>query len=61
MEEAHGFQKNGENDSMSRAMRVLQKEYVLIGKTRVRSWKAWLIIGIFVGIVAAVLIVAGRT
>jgi len=61
MEEAHGFQKNGENDSTSRAMRVLQKEYVLIGKTRVKSWKAWLIIGIVTGVVGAVIFVASRS
>lgn len=45
----------------TRALKTLSKEYVAVGKTRVRSWHAWLIIGLAVGVLAGVLFVANRS
>ena len=45
----------------TRALKALSKEYVAVGKTRVRSWRAWLIIGLAAGILAGVLFVANRS
>ena len=49
--------KNG----IERAIKLLKKEYVVVGKTRVRSWHAWLAIGLAAGILAGVLFVANRS
>src|SRR3989338_4080121 len=46
---------------ISHALKILSKEYVAVGKTRVRSWHAWLAIGIAAGVAAGVLFVANRS
>ena len=40
---------------------ALRREFFLVGKSRVRSWHAWLAIGITVGIVSGILLVASRS
>jgi len=40
---------------------TLSREFVVVGKTRVRSWHAWLAIGVVVGIFTGVLYVANRS
>src|SRR3989344_5943621 len=42
-------------------LKTLNKDFIVVGETRVRSWHAWLSIGIAVGGLAGVLFVAGRT
>ncbi len=42
-------------------MRALGKEYVLIGKTRVKTWQAWLVLGLAVGAAAGIILVANRS
>ncbi|MDO8569399.1 MAG: hypothetical protein Q7R89_01280 [bacterium] len=48
-------------NKIEKALETLKKEFVVVGKTRVRSWHAWLIIGLCVGIVAGILFVANRS
>ena len=43
------------------ALGALQKDFVVIGKTRVKGWHAWLLIGIAAGIAAGVVLVANRS
>src|SRR3989338_4755071 len=40
---------------------TLSREFVVVGKTLVRSWHAWLAIGVVVGIFTGVLYVANRS
>src|SRR3989344_163300 len=39
----------------------LNSDFILIGKTRVHSWRAWLLIGIAAGAAAGILLVANRS
>ncbi|MDO8569400.1 MAG: S8 family serine peptidase [bacterium] len=50
-----------QNHRVESALEVLKKDFVVVGKTRVRSWHAWLIIGLCVGILVGVLFVANRS
>ena len=52
-----------ENDQhpADKALRALRKEFVLVEKRRVMSWRAWLVVGIIVGIIAGVVWIAYRT
>jgi hypothetical protein len=43
------------------ALSALQKDFVVIGKTRVKGWHAWLLIGVVAGITAGILLVASRS
>ncbi|MBI2609938.1 hypothetical protein HYW53_02050 [Candidatus Giovannonibacteria bacterium] len=45
---------------ISKTFRALEKEYVVIGKTRVRSWDAWLVVGLFAGFLIAILFIANK-
>src|SRR3989338_8150377 len=42
-------------------LKTLGKDFIVVGKTRVRSWHAWLAIGVAVGVAAGVLFVANRS
>lgn len=39
----------------------LRHEYVLVGKSRIRAWHLWLIVGVLIGIMAGVYWVASRS
>src|SRR3989344_2864403 len=39
----------------------LRKEYVVVGKTRVKAWHAWLALGLVVGIISGIRLVANRS
>ena len=52
---------NGKNLFVERALAAFQKEYVVVGKTRVRAWRAWLLIGVAVGVVAGIFYIANRS
>ena len=41
-----------------RVLAALRKEYVIVGRRRVRSWHAWLAIGIAAGIAVAIIVVS---
>ncbi len=43
------------------ALKQPQRHYVLVGGHRVRSWHAWLAIGVVVGIAAGIILVANRS
>src|SRR3989338_2523425 len=49
------------NHRADRFLQALQQDYVLVGKTRVHSWHAWVIIGACVGFFIALVIVANRS
>src|SRR3989338_989114 len=49
------------NHRADRFLQALQRDYVLVGKTRVHSWHAWVIIGACVGFVIALVLVANRS
>lgn len=49
------------NVSVNRALEALEKEYVIIGKRRLRGWQVWLLIGLIAGIIAGIVAVATRT
>src|SRR3989338_8825658 len=42
-------------------LKTLGKDFIVVGKSRVRSWHAWLAIGVAVGVAAGVLFVANRS
>ncbi|KKT16096.1 MAG: Alpha-1,3-galactosidase A, partial [Parcubacteria group bacterium GW2011_GWB1_43_6] len=50
-----------QNHRVERALETLKKDFIVVGKTRVRSWHAWLAIGLAAGIVAGILFVANRS
>src|SRR3989344_4429011 len=50
-----------QNHRVERALETLKKDFIGVGKTRVRSWHAWLAIGLAAGIVAGILFVANRS
>ncbi len=39
-----------QDDLASKSLNFLQNDFIVIGKTRVRSWEAWVIIGFLVGV-----------
>ena len=43
-------------DSILQVLRSLNKEYFVIGKNRINSWYAWLVIGLTVGVVSGVIL-----
>jgi len=42
-------------------LKILERDFIVVGKTRVRSWHAWLAIGLAAGAVASILFVANRS
>ncbi len=44
-----------------RTLDALHRDYILIGKKRVRSWTAWLIIGLSAGLAIGIIFVANRS
>ncbi|MBU6414829.1 fibronectin type III domain-containing protein [Patescibacteria group bacterium] len=52
---------NGADRLVARALQALQKEYVLVGKTHVRAWHAWLGVGVLAGLLIGVVLVANRS
>ncbi len=53
--------KNQVSQTTSKIFNLLQKDYVIIGKTRVKSWHGWLVMGILVGIAMGVVFIANRS
>ncbi|MBI2451026.1 MAG: hypothetical protein HYV52_01655 [Parcubacteria group bacterium] len=49
------------NNLTERVRDVLKKEYIVVGKTRVTGWYAWLSFGLIAGVVAGVIFVANRS
>ncbi len=52
---------NDKEKKVAGALSALHKEYFVIGKMRVRSWDAWLVIGLFMGALATTLLIANRS
>lgn len=50
-----------QNHRVEKTLETLKKDFIVVGKTRVRSWHAWLIIGLCAGILAGILFVANRS
>src|SRR3989344_1192148 len=48
-------------NSVENALKSLKKEFVVVGKTRIRSWDAWLVVGFLAGAVLALILVANRS
>lgn len=46
---------------VQRALFSLKKEYVLVGKNRMKLWQISLIAGIIVGILVGILLIANRS
>ena len=46
---------------VDRAIEALRRNYILIGKTHVRAWDAWVVLGAVVGVVFATVLIANRT
>src|SRR3989304_6452075 len=46
---------------INKAFRTHRNEVVVLGKARVRSWHAWLAIGLAVGVFAGTIFVANRS
>ena len=47
--------------SVERTLGSIGSDFIVIGKRRVHSWYAWIVIGIAVGITVAVILVADRS
>lgn len=54
-------QGQGQGEVVGRALDALKREYVLVGKTHVRAWDAWVVLGAFVGVVFATVLIANRS
>src|SRR3989338_8507578 len=52
---------SNQNHLVEKALEALKKDFVVVGKTRVRSWHAWLVIGLATGIVAGIIFVANQS
>lgn len=48
-------------EKITRILRALSKDYVVVGKRRVKSWKAWTLLGLAAGVVIGVILVANRS
>ncbi|OGY99909.1 MAG: hypothetical protein A3C11_03230 [Candidatus Sungbacteria bacterium RIFCSPHIGHO2_02_FULL_49_12] len=46
---------------VSRLFERLNEDFVVIGRTHIRSWHAWLVIGLCVGVVVGILLVANNS
>lgn len=53
--------ENHKEELVQKGFKTLQKEFLIIGKTHVKSWQAWLLIGIAAGITAGIVFVANRS
>src|SRR3989344_1718099 len=53
--------KSAKEDFVERALSVLKKEYIVVGKTRVRSWHAWLFLGVVACLIGGIILVANRS
>ena len=53
--------ENHKEELAQNGFKTLQREFLVIGKTRVKSWQAWLLIGVAAGLTAGVLFVANRS
>lgn len=42
------------------SLRSLRKDYLIVARHRVKSWHAWLVIGLTIGVVTGVILVANR-
>src|SRR3989338_6929360 len=50
-----------EEKRLYKALSSFSNDFIVIGKSRVRAWHAWLIIGLAAGIVAGILFVANKS
>jgi len=42
-------------------LQALKRDYAIIGKRRIKGWRAWLVIGVVIGVASGVVLVANRT
>ena len=42
-------------------LQALRKEYVVVGKTHIKAWHAWLVLGLVAGVATGVILVANRS
>src|SRR3989344_446849 len=49
------------DQSVDRAVKSVEQNYVVVGKTHIRTWQGILVLGIVAGIAAGVLLVANRS
>lgn len=46
---------------VERILSAIKQEYVIVGRSRVKTWHAWLLIGIAAGVAAGIVLVANRS
>ena len=46
--------------TIDRILALLRKEYVIMGSTHVKAWRAWLLVGLAAGILIGIILVANR-
>ena len=47
--------------TIDRILALLRKEYVIMGSTHVKAWRAWLLVGLAAGILIGIILVANRS
>lgn len=56
-----GEEKKNPSELVERALKTLENDFIVLGKTHIRAWHAWLVLGLMVGIMSGVLLVANRS
>ena len=52
--------ENNKEELAQKGLKILQKEFLVIGKTHVKSWQAWLALGLIAGVSASIFFVANN-
>ncbi|OGF64558.1 hypothetical protein A2661_01145 [Candidatus Giovannonibacteria bacterium RIFCSPHIGHO2_01_FULL_45_24] len=53
--------ENHKEELAQKGLKAFQKEFLVIGRTHIKAWHAWLVLGLVAGITAGVLFVANRS
>lgn len=49
-------------EAISNALRAFKRsKFVLVRRRRIRIWHSWLVVGVLIGVIIAVMIIASRT
>ena len=58
---ANNLSPNNMNTNVKKVIDVLNKDFVVVGRRRAKTWQSWLFIGVIIGVAIGVTLVANRT